>query len=209
MIRKRIAALPLVFGLLSILLFALSVWIMNTSGSWQRILMLGIPAVTGSITSLILGISILRKKPEGGTYGLAMAGSITGGTSLVFWVVMIPMLLVFTLPARQLEPEDPQLAQSCAQMRIWVRHIKTFHREHGRLPVRLDELVDKGYARDHLLYDPRQRRRDAPSYRLMVREMPPETEWATTPLLEGRIPNPRDGTRLIVYADETCGTIGH
>ncbi|MEX2607541.1 MAG: DUF4190 domain-containing protein [Kiritimatiellia bacterium] len=198
----------LILGLLSILLFALGVWIMNKGQDWTHILLLAVPALICSVMSMIRGISIIRGKPEGGTYGFAMAGSIAGGMSLVFWLVMIPMLLIFTLPAREMEPEDPLLEQSCAQMKIWVRHIKSFHREHGRLPVRLEELVDKGYARDHLLYDPRQRRRDAPSYRLMVREMPPETDWAATPLLEGRIPHPKDGTRLIVYANETCGRIG-
>jgi hypothetical protein len=197
----------LILGLLSIILFAVCVWMMNVSWNQQIFLLLSGIALTCSILSLFFGISIIRKKPQGGTYGFAMAGSISGGASLVFWVVMIPMLLIFTLPARELEPEDPLLEQSCAQMKIWVRHIKSFHRDHGRLPVRLEELVDKGYAGAHLLYDPRQRQRDAPSYRLMVREMPPEEDWATTPLLEGRIPNPKDGTRLKVYADETCGLI--
>jgi len=207
LLRRPYIFLPLVIGILSLVLFVPAIQIMETSRAWKPTLAVAIPAVFLALLSIILGSLVINKKPKGGTYGFAMTGAITGGVSMIFWVVMVPMLLIFALPAREQDSDQPLVEQSCEQMTIWVRHIKTFYRDKGRLPVKLEELIEKGYARENLLYDPRQKSKDAPSYRLMVNEMPPESEWATVPVIEGRIPNPIDGTRLIVYLNETCGTI--
>ncbi|MGA0368437.1 MAG: hypothetical protein ACO3N7_03200, partial [Kiritimatiellia bacterium] len=177
------------------------------TGSWGATLRGAGPAMGLGLSSILLAVMIFRKKPQGAVYGLAMTGSLTGGFSMVFWAVMVPMMMIFALPAREMDSREPELEKSREQMRVWVRHIKTFYRDQGRMPVKLEELVDKGYARPYLLYDPRQTRRDAPSYRLMLQQMPPEAEWGKYPVLEGRIPNPRDGTRLIGYLDESFGTV--
>ena len=163
-------------------------------------------AIVLAATGLALGIAVLRTRPSGKVYGLAMTGGIAGGFSILFWVSMVPMMLIIAYPARQSDPVDPEIEQSRKQMTILVRHLKTFEQEFGRLPVRLEELVDKGYMLPHTLYDPRQKKRDAPSYRLMVRELPPREEWSSTPILEGRIPD-GEGYRLSAYADETTGRL--
>jgi hypothetical protein len=198
------APAPLALGLFSLLLFAPGLWIMDNTRTWAPTLLVAVPALLLGTLSLVAGIRILRSRPSGGRYGWAMTGGLCGGFSLVFWICMVPMLLIVALPARDLDPADPELEQSRKQIRLWVRHVKSFHRETGRLPVRLEELVDKGVAPQILLYDPRQRRRDAPSYRLTVDELPPPEAWSDVPILEGRIPD-RQGRRLLAYADESTG----
>lgn len=101
----------------------------------------------------------------------------------------------------QLEPEEPALARSEKQMRVIIRQIKTFYAEEGRVPANIEELVEKNYIRLELMYDPRVPLRDAPGYRIMLREMPPMDLWAQTPALEGRWPDP-EGRRLIGFLDE-------
>lgn len=202
MTRSIPSPVPLALGLISLLLFAPGLWIMDSTRTWTPTLLVAAPALLLGTLSLATGIRILRSRPSEGRYGWAMTGSLCGGFSLVFWVCMVPMLLIVALPARDLDPADPELEQSRKQIRLWVRHVKSFHRENGRLPLRLEELVDKGIAPQILLYDPRQRRRDAPSYRLTVDELPPTEVWSEVPILEGRIPDPQ-GRRLLAYANET------
>lgn len=204
---RSLPFLPLLLGGLSLALFVPGIAVMERSRAWLPTLQVAIPAVGLAILSMAIAAAVFRKKPSGSVYGLTMTGNLTGGFSLIFWVVMVPMMLIFAIPARDADPVEPVVEQSRDQMRIWVRHIKTFYRDEGRMPVKLEELVDKGYAQDYLLYDPRQSSKDAPSYRLMLREMPPESDWATLPVLEGRIPHPRDGTRLVAYLDESVGVI--
>lgn len=204
-LRRPFPFLPLLFGLLSLALFVPGIAIMERSRAWLPTLQVAVPALILAVASLVIASAIFRKKPQGSIYGLAMTGGISGGFSVVFWLVMVPMMLIFAIPARDADPMEPMVEQSREQMRIWVRHIKTFYRDEGRFPVKLEELVDKGYAPEYLLYDPRQARKDAPSYRLMLREMPAESDWGRLPVLEGRIPHPRDGTRLLAYLDESTG----
>lgn len=205
MLRRPFPVLPLLCGLLSLGLFVPGIAIMEHSRAWLPTLKVALPALALAVASLVMASAIFRRKPQGAVYGLAMTGGLTGGFSVVFWLVMVPMMLIFALPAREADPEEPLVVQSREQMRIWVRHLKTFYRDEGRFPVKLEELVEKGYAPAYLLYDPRQTRRDAPSYRLMLREMPPEADWGRVPVLEGRIPHPRDGTRLLAFLDESTG----
>jgi len=206
-LRKPLPFLPLILGLISLALFIPGIAIMEQTRSWMWTMVIAVPAIIVGLCSVVIANLIFNKKPQGATYGLAMTGSLTGGLSMVFWMVMVPMMMIFALPAREMDSREPEVERSREQMRVWVRHIKTFYRDEGRMPVKLAELVDKGYAQDYLLYDPRQIRRDAPSYRLMLREMPPESEWGELPVLEGRIPNPRDGTRLIAFLDESVGVV--
>ncbi|MDF3130914.1 hypothetical protein P0Y35_17010 [Kiritimatiellaeota bacterium B1221] len=205
--RKSLPSLPLILGLISLALFVPGIAVMENTRAWGATMQLAVPALFLGGISLVWGAVILKGKPSGKVYGLAVTGSITGGLAIIFWVVMVPMMMVFALPARDADPEQPLVHQSGEQMKIWVRHIKTFYRDEGRLPVKLEELVATGYASESLLYDSRQASKNVPSFRLMVKEMPPEGEWATTPILEGRIPNPRDGTRLIAYPDERLGVV--
>lgn len=207
LLRKPIPALPLLLGLFSLVLFVPGIAVMEKTRAWIPTLQVAVPAIILASVSFVLGAMVLSKKPKGGTYGLAMTGSLTGIFSILFWGVMVPMMMIFAIPAREADPEQPLVEQSAEQMKIWVRHLKTFQQDHGRLPVKIEELIEKGYAPEYLLYDPRQLRRDAPSYRIMLREMPPESDWGRVPILEGRIPNPRDGTRLIAYPDESTGTL--
>ena len=196
--------LPLILGLVALLLFGPGLWIMESTQRWGATLGVTVPALLLGGLSVLFGIRILRSKPSGGRYGWAMTGSLCGGFAMVFWICMVPILLLVALPARDLDPVDPEIEQSRKQIRLWVRHVKTFHRENGRLPVKLEELVEKGVAPNILLYDPRQKRRDAPSYRLMVNEMPAEENWSSVPILEGRIPD-KNGQRLLAFADESTG----
>jgi len=198
--------LPLILALVSASLFFVGIPVMDRTRAWGPTLLIAIPALLLGAVAIALSVGILRSRPSGARYGLAMTGGIAGGLVVVFWAVMVPMLLIVALPAREMDSPHPRIEQSCDQMKILARQVKTFHREQGRLPVKLEELVDKGLIASHLLYDPRQKRRDAPSYRLAVREMPPKDQWSTVPLLEGRIPD-KNGNRLIVYPNETCGTV--
>jgi hypothetical protein len=198
--------LPLVLALASLALFPLGIAVMEQTQAWIPALKVSLPAVAVAFAGLLLGVRILQTRPQGKTYGLAMIGSLTGGFSILFWMTMVPMLLIIAYPARQSDPTDPEIALSQKQMLVLVRHLKTFEQEFGRLPVRLEELVDKGYIQPHTLYDPRQRKRDAPSYRLMVRELPSSEDWEEIPILEGRIPD-REGYRLSAFANETTGRI--
>jgi len=200
------APLSLILSLISLVLFPLGIFVMEQTHAWRPALMVAIPALAIAVAGLVVGCVVLQKKPSGKRYGYAMGGSLTGGFSIVFWIVMVPMLLLIAYPAKQNEHSDPLLEQSKKQMVILVRHLKTFEQEFGRLPVRMEELVDKGYIPVHLLYDPRQQRKDAPSYRLMVQKLPPEDQWASVPVLEGRIPD-ADGARLSAFANETTGTL--
>jgi competence protein ComGC len=205
--RNSLHHVPLLLALLSLALFLPGVWIMERTRAWMPTLQVALPALVLAGIALTLGWRMLGGHPTGKTYGLAMGGSLTAVFSLVFWMVMVPMLLIVALPAREADSPEPELNQSCAQMKIWVRQIKSFHLDRGRMPLALEELVEEGYAPESLLYDPRQRTRDAPSYRLIAREMPPESEWDRVPMVEGRIPHARDGTRLIVFASERCAPI--
>ncbi|WFB35540.1 hypothetical protein P3T73_15415 [Kiritimatiellota bacterium B12222] len=207
-LRKPFPLLPLFFGFLSLAFFIPGIAVMEKTRAWGPTMMITFPALLLGVMSVALGMLILTKKPQGSVYGQAMTGSITGAFSVLFWLVMVPMMMIFALPARDADTSEPMVEQSQEQMRVWVRHIKTFHRDQGRMPVKLEELVEKGYAPVYLLYDPRQLSKDAPSYRLMLREMPPESEWGTSPVLEGRIPNPKDGTRWVAYLDESFSTVG-
>lgn len=196
------APLPLMSGMMALLLFIPGLWILETNRNWTPTLLVAVPAFILGCVSIYLGNRILKSKPSGGRYGWAMVGSLAGGFSLVFWVVMVPVLIFIALPARDMDPVNEELEVSRKQIRMWVRHTKTFVREEGRFPVKLEELVEKGYAQPLQLYDPRQARRDAPSYRYMVDALPPEEEWSSVPLIEGRIPDAL-GRRLIAYPDET------
>jgi hypothetical protein len=187
-------------------LFPIGIQVMGKTRAWAPALSVALPALLLAGIGIAIGMRIFSKKPTGKTYGMAMTGSLTAGFSIVFWLVMVPMMLLIAYPARQLDSADPAIEQSRKQMTILVRHLKTFQHEYGRLPVRLEELIEAGYIPSHLLYDPRQQREDAPSYRLMVQELPPESEWATTPILEGRIPD-KDGNRLSAFTNETTGLI--
>ena len=198
------APIPLILGILALMLFIPGLWILETNRNWAPSLLVAVPALILGTLSVVAGAGILKTKPSGGRYGWAMVGSMAGGFSIVFWLVMVPMLIFVALPARELDPVDEELAASQKQIRMWVRHTKTFVQLEGRFPVKLEELVDKGYAPALLLYDPRQQKRDAPSYRYMVRELPPEASWSQVPILEGRIPD-SEGRRLLAYADETTG----
>ena len=200
------APLSLILALISLAVFPLGIFVMEQTHAWAPALSVAIPALVFATAGLVVGCLLLNTKPSGKRYGYAMGGSLTGGFSIVFWMVMVPMLLLIAYPAKQTEAEDPDLEQSKKQMVILVRHLKTFNKEFGRLPVKMEELVEKGYIPVHILYDPRQQRRDAPSYRMMVQTLPPESEWGTVPLLEGRIPD-ANGHRLYAYANETTGTI--
>ena len=198
--------LPLLLALGSLAVFPLGIAVMERTQAWIPALKVSVPAVVLAAVGLGLGVAVLNSKPSGKTYGLAMTGSLTGGLSILFWVTMVPMLLIIAYPARQADPVDPDIEQSRKQMLVLVRHLKTFDREYERLPVRLEELVDKGYMFPHTLYDPPQKKRDAPSYRIMVTEMPPEDQWGELPILEGRIPD-AEGYRLSAFANETTGVI--
>lgn len=205
--RPRLSPLlSLLLALASLALFPVGILEMERTRAWAPALKVALPAMALAAAGLAAGVAVLRTRPSGKTYGLAMTGGITGAFSILFWGSMVPMLLIIAYPARQADPVDPQLEQSRKQMVILVRHLKTFARDHDRLPVRLEELVQKGYTQPDLLYDPRQKRRDAPSYRLMVQSLPPQADWGTLPVLEGRIPD-ADGFRLSAYADETTGLI--
>lgn len=188
--------------MVSLLMFAPGLWIMDQTRSWGPSLLLTVPALLLGLASVMTSRRIITSSPSGGRYGWAMTGGLCGGFSMVFWVCMVPILLLVALPARDLDPENSDLEQSRKQIRLWVRHVKTFHRDNGRLPVRLEELVAEGLAPEMLLYDPRQKRRDAPSYRLMVNELPPPEDWSSVPILEGRIPDAR-GRRLLAFPDES------
>lgn len=207
LLRKPYYVLPLTLGLISLMLFVPGIGIMDRTRAWTPTLLVAVPALLLALTSLIMGVAILHRKPQGSVYGMAMTGSLCGGFSIVFWMVMVPMLLIFALPARDADSTEPLVDQSKEQMKILVRHVKTFARDEGRLPVKLEELVEKGYTQESLLYDPRQMRKDALSYRLIIRQIPPESEWSTLPVLEGRIPNRRDGSRLVVYWDESIWVV--
>jgi len=198
--------LPLLLALGSLAVFPLGIAVMERTQAWAPALKVALPAVALASVGLGLGVAVLNTKPSGKTYGLAMTGSLTGGLSILFWMAMVPMLLIIAYPARQSDPVDPDIELSRRQMLVLTRHLKTFDREFGRLPVRLEELVDKGYILPNALYDPRQQRRDAPSYRLMVTELPPEDQWDSVPILEGRIPD-AEGFRLTAFANETTGVI--
>ena len=196
------APIPLICGLSALLLFIPGLWILETNRNWTPSLLVAVPALALGALSVFTGRKIFQSKPTGGRYGWAMVGSMAGGFSIVFWIVMVPMLIFVALPARDQDPIDEDLATSQKQIRMWVRHTKTFVQDEGRFPVKLEELVEKGYAPTLLLYDPRQKRRDAPSYRYMVQHLPPEENWGVVPILEGRIPDDQ-GRRLLAFADET------
>jgi hypothetical protein len=197
---------PLTLALLSLGLFPLGISVMEETQAWPPALGVALPAMGVGAIALALGCRMLKTRPSGKRYGFGVAAGYAGGFAIIFWSVMVPMLLLIAYPARQLDSVDPVLDQSRKQMVILVRHIKTFHKDHDRLPVKLEELVEKGYIQPHLMYDPRQQRRDAPSYRLMVRELPSPEDWGHIPILEGRIPD-AEGHRLCAFADETTGSL--
>jgi competence protein ComGC len=200
-------ALPFLLSLVSIV-FAIVFVVLTINGHYTLPLLVGfsVPAIFCATGALTLGLATLRRKPAGAPYGFAMGGSLLGGFSLVFWIVKIPLMFVILLPAMSEDAADPLVAQSSKQMRIIIRQTKSFYKDTGRMPVQLEELVQEGYIRNSKMYDPRDRLRDVPSYRLLIREMPPQEKWAETPVLEGRWPD-ADGNRLLGFLDEHIGTI--
>lgn len=171
------------------------------------LLLCGLPALALAALGLGVGSVTLKKRPPGAPYGFAMGGTLLGGFSLVFWTVMVPLLFLIMLPAMSLEPEDELLAESQRQMRVIIRQAKAFHRDHGRLPESVEEMVALRLIPARLLIDPRHpAMRDQPAYRLMIREMPPEALWEETPILEGRFPD-ASGRRLVGFLDEHIGVI--
>lgn len=203
----RLPALPLILALIS-LLFAFLFVVLTINGHYTFPLLVGfsVPAIFTAMGALTLGIATLRRKPPGTPYGFAMGGSLLGGFSLIFWIVKIPLMFVILLPAMSEASADPQIAASQKQMRIIIRQTKTFYSDFGRMPVQIEELVQEGYVQNAMLYDPRDTLKDVPSYRLLLREMPPQEAWSGTPVLEGRWPDV-DGNRLLGYLDEHIGTI--
>ena len=154
---------------------------------------------------MILGLRALKPLSGGKAYGQAMGASLVGGFAVVFWCVLVPFMILFALPARQQDATSPEISQSMEHMRVLIRQSKTFQRDFGRMPVKVEELVEKNYVPARMLFDPRDPLRDAPSYRLMLRELPPEADWDRIPILEGRWPDAR-GRRLLGYASERIGT---
>jgi competence protein ComGC len=200
-------ALPLVLALSSLALAAVFVLLtLNGLYRFPLLMLFSVPALFSAVGALSLGVHTLRRRPPGAAYGFAMGGSLLGGFSLVFWMVKIPLIFMILLPAMSHEPEDAQVEASAGQMRILIRQTKSFHRDHGRMPVLLEELVREGYVDNRLLYDPRDTRKDRPSYRLLLREMPPPERWSDSPVLEGRWPD-EAGNRLLGYLDEEIGTL--
>ena len=201
----RIPALPLALAFASLLLAALFITIcLQGHYSFFILMATATPALFAATGALTLGVVTLRKRPPGAPYGFAMGGSLLGGFALIFWFAMLPLIFIIMLPAMDADPADPQLAVSEKRMRILIRQTKAFHLQTGRLPHRLEELVQVGLTPERNLYDPRTPLRDLPSYRLILDEMPPESEWADTPAIEGRIPD-ENGYRLLGYLDERIG----
>lgn len=203
----RLPALPLILALIS-LLFAVIFVVLTINRHYSLPLLVGfsVPAIFAAVGALTLGLQTIQRKPSGAPYGFAMGGSLLGGFSLIFWTVKIPLMFLILLPAMSETAGDPDIARSSKQMRIIIRQTKTFYADVGRLPVQLEELVQEGYIRNAKMYDPRDRLRDVPSYRLLLREMPPPERWAETPALEGRWPD-AEGNRLLGYLDERITTI--
>lgn len=203
----RMPALPLALALFS-LMMAAGFLILTIRGLYSFPMMMGfgIPALLAAMAGLTLGLMTISKRPPGAPYGFAMGGSLLGGFSLVLWVVMVPLIFMILLPAMSLDPEDSLEARSEKQMRVIIRQTKTFYKDHGRFPVQLEELAQEGYVAWRILHDPRDTRRDRLSYRLLIQEMPPQEQWAETPILEGRWSNDA-GERLIGFLDEHIGRI--
>lgn len=203
----QLPALPLLLALASLSLAIVFV-VLTINGHYTFPLLIGfsVPALFSAVGALSLGLLTLSRKPAGAPYGYAMGGSLLGGFSLVFWIVKIPLMFLILLPAMSQDTEDPDIATSAKQMRILIRQTKSFHHDTGRMPLRLEELVQEGYVQNQMLYDPRDTLKDVPSYRLLLREMPPQNTWPDTPILEGRWPD-INGNRLLGYLDEHIGTI--
>jgi len=201
----RMPALPLVLAVVSLFLAA-GFLVLTVRGlySFPMLMGFGLPALLAATGALSLGLMTLQRRPPGAAYGFAMGGSLLGGFSLVLWTVMVPLIFVILLPAMSMDPEDSLEAQSEKQMRIIIRQTKSFHKDRGRFPVQLEELVQEGYVQLRILHDPRDTMRDRLSYRLLIQEMPPQNLWAETPVLEGRWPNDA-GERLIGFLDEHIG----
>ncbi len=198
----RAPARPLWLSLSAILLFAPAVATLEHTRTAPPLFAFMSAGLALGLAGTWSGFSRLRTRPAGKAYGFAVGGGIAGLFALLFWGIMVPLLLLFALPARQLEPNDPDVAEAQRQMRVIVRQVKSFHRELGRMPVKVEELVEKDYLQARVLYDPRDRMRDTPSFRLLLREMPPEDQWHHTPLLESRFPD-RYGRRLLAFPDES------
>ncbi len=197
---------PLLLAFASLAFFPLGIYVLETERAFGPLMMLATPALLLALLASVLGFRRWGQKPKGGAYGFAVSGSLVALFACVFWLVMVPMLSLFALPARELDVEDPILAESEQNMRILVRQIKSFHRESGRLPVKMEELVDTGYVAARILYDPRDPLKTVVSYRLMVQELPPEDQWDAIPFLEGRWPD-AEGFRLVAYASERMDRI--
>lgn len=199
--------LPLALALIALAAAALFIAIcLQGRYSFAALMAIGIPALFCATASLALGVFVLKKRPPGARYGFAMGGSLLGGFALVFWFVMLPLMFLILLPAMDADPPDPDIAISQKRMRILIRQVKAFHNQHERLPHRLEELVEANFTQHRNLFDPRDTLRDQPSYRIILREMPPESEWPNTPVLEGRWPD-AEGNRLLGYLDEHIGSI--
>ncbi len=203
----RYPALPLILSLVS-LVFAIVfvVLTINRHYSFPLLIGFGVPAIFCAVGALTLGLQTISRKPSGAPYGFAMGGSLLGGFSLIFWIVKIPLMFLILLPAMSETAGDPDIATSSKQMRIIIRQTKSFYNDTGRMPFQIEELVQEGYIRNAKMYDPRDSLKDMPSYRLLLREMPPQELWQQTPVLEGRWPD-ADGNRLLGYLDERIGTI--
>lgn len=199
-------ALPFILALNAVVLAIVFVVLtINRHFTFPMMIGFSVPAIFSAMGALTLGVATLRKKPSGTRYGFAMGGSLLGGFSLVFWIVKIPLMFVILLPAMSETAADPNITVSQKQMRVIIRQTKSFYRDMGRMPVQIEELVQEGFVRNDMLYDPRDSLRDRPSYRLLLREMPPQDAWSSTPVLEGRWPD-ADGNRLMGYLDERIGT---
>lgn len=192
---KTLSALPLCGGILAFVWFGIHIFLGKLGSNLPLYIGLAIPPVLLSGFAFLRGWGHLRVSSD--RKGLGIGTGLVGTLGLTFWIFMVPLIAFFALPALEQDDTTTPLEQrSQDNMRILIRHIKTFHRREGRMPVKLEELVDRAYAPVHLLYDPRDPRKDAPGYRLRA-ELPSDTNaWTTVPALEGRWPN-KDGRRLI------------
>lgn len=204
----RKARLAMFAGIFSFVLFPVEILLvrMGIRNAWLVLPL--IPALCLATYAALIGIRALRLKPAGNdpVLGLGIAATLLGVFSLLFWVIQVPLLSNIALPAieraEEESPDPPGLAESKQQMRLLVRHTKSFYREYDRLPVKLEELVEKGMIRADLLYDPRGFRRDVPAYRLVLTNMPPMSVWSETPAVESRYSD-EHGVRLFCTLDET------
>lgn len=205
-VSKPVGFTALTFSILSFAFFGVHVGLAKFDATHPRLLFAaGVPPVLMSLGAAVWGWKQLVRTRQADGNGLAIANAFFGSLGLLFWLVLVPLMAHFAVPAVQEDPEDPNVELSQQNMRVLIRHLKTFHQDRGRMAVKIDELVEKKYAPLHILYDPRDRLKDMPSYRI-VSSLPSETNlWASTVALEGRWPDAK-GRRLLGYWNETFGT---